>query len=85
MALREMRLADWEAVSRGGPMDPLVERDMDETLVTELLVLMEARVALLVSPDERMSESDRAGKVREELDADEVSVEGRDEESLALR
>ncbi len=66
-------------------MVPLVERDMEETLLTEWLELIELRVALLARREERLSESDRAGKVSEELDAEDVSVRGREEESLALR
>lgn len=66
-------------------MDPLVERETEETLLTDWLELIEVEVALLARREERESESDRAGKVREELDADEVSVRGRDDESLALR
>lgn len=66
-------------------MEPLVERDMEDTLLTELLELIEAEAALLAKREERASESERAGKVRDELDADDASVEGRDEESLALR
>lgn len=66
-------------------MLPLVERDMEETLLTEWLELMELSVALLARREERLSESDRAGKMREEFDADEVSVRGREEVSLVLR
>lgn len=35
--------------------------------------------------EDRARESERAGKVREELETDDVSVEGREEESLAFR
>lgn len=30
-----MRLDDWEAESCGGPMDPLVERETEETLLMD--------------------------------------------------
>ena len=66
-------------------MEPLVERETEEMLVTDGLELMLAEVVLLVRRAERASESERAGKVRDELEADEVSVEGRDKESLVLR
>lgn len=66
-------------------MDPLVERETEETLLTDWLELMDVEVVLLARREERESESDRAGKVREELDADEVSVRGRERESLVLR
>lgn len=65
-------------------MDPLVERDMEATLLTDWLELMDAEVALLARRVERASESDLAGKVRDELDEDEVRVDGRDEESLTF-
>ncbi len=45
---------------------------------------MDAEVELLASRVERASESDLAGKVRDELDEDVVSVDGRDEESLTF-
>ena len=65
-------------------MDPLVERDMEATLLTDWLEPIVAEGVVLFRRDDRASESERAGKVREELDADEVSVKGRDEESLAF-
>jgi len=70
----------------GGPMDPLVERDIDETLLTDWLGVIEADVAELVRREERGSESSLAGKTRLELlEEDAVRVMGRDEESLAFR
>lgn len=65
-------------------MDPLVERDMEATLLTDWLELMVAEGVVLFRRDDRASESERAGKVREELEADEVSAIDREEESLAF-
>ena len=85
LALRAKKLADCEVVSCGGPMAPLVERDREERLVTVLLELMDADDGLAARREARESESARAGKARAELDADEVRVTDRDEESLTLR
>lgn len=65
-------------------MDPLVEREMEATLLNDWLELIVPEVAVLLRREERGRESDRAGNVRDELEVDEVSVKGREDESLAF-
>lgn len=65
-------------------MVPLVDREMEETLLTDWLELIDAEVRVFVRREERASESDLAGNAREELEADEVIAVDREEESLVF-
>ena len=65
-------------------MVPLVDREMEERLLTDWLELIDAEVRVFVRREERASESDLAGNAREELEADEVIAVDREESLVFL-
>ena len=59
-------------MEEGGPMEPLVDREMEARL--EMDAEEAAEAAVEVSLVDLLSESDLAGKVREELEAEEAKA-----------